>query len=107
MANSNEIFFSYAWDNQNEEGESREKIVNDLYETLKKENYNVVRDKTDLRYKGLISDFMRRIGKGNYIVVAISDKYLKSQYCMFELLEIFRKSNSDKDTFKEKIFPIV
>ncbi len=29
-----EIFFSYAWGDENEQGESREKIVNELYESL-------------------------------------------------------------------------
>ena len=45
---------------------------------MKKDGYNVVRDKEDVGYKGSISDFMRTIGRGDFIVVAISDKYLKS-----------------------------
>jgi hypothetical protein len=53
-----EIFFSYAWGDEKEIGESREKIVNSLYESLKNDGYKIVRDKIDLGYKGLISDFM-------------------------------------------------
>jgi pterin-4a-carbinolamine dehydratase len=74
------IYFSYAW------GDEREKIVDELCNTIKSEKkYEVVRDKENLEYKGLISDFMRGIGKGNIVVVVLSDKYLRSDYCMFEL----------------------
>ena len=101
-----EIFFSYAWGDPNEIG-GREKIVNDLYDALVAAGFTVIRDKNDLRYKGLISDLTQKIGRGKYIVVAISDKYLKSTYCMSELLEIYRRSNSDIDELLKKIFPIV
>ncbi len=107
MNSKPEIFFSYAWGDETESGSNREKIVNDLYESLKADGFNVIRDKNDLRYKGLISDLTSRIGRGKFIVVAISDKYLKSTYCMSELLEIYRRSNSDIDEMLKKIFPIV
>ena len=45
---------------------------------------------------------MKKIGAGKAVVVVISDKYLKSPYCMFELMEIYRNHN-----FTERIFPIV
>ncbi|MEO5998942.1 MAG: hypothetical protein ABIN89_19385 [Chitinophagaceae bacterium] len=45
---------------------------------------------------------MKRIGTGKAVVVVIGDRYLKSPYCMFELLEIYR--NRD---FIDRIFPIV
>ena len=107
MESKPEIFFSYAWGDQSASGMNREKIVNDLYESLKADGFNVVRDKNDLRYKGLISALTSRIGRGKFIVVAISDKYLKSTYCMSELLEIYRRSNSDINEMLQKIFPIV
>ncbi|MGZ5134020.1 MAG: toll/interleukin-1 receptor domain-containing protein [Flavitalea sp.] len=107
MESKPEIFFSYAWGDATESGSSREKIVNELYEALIADGFTVIRDKNDLRYKGLISDLTGRIGRGKFIVVAISDKYLKSTYCMSELLEIYRRSNSDIDEMLKKIFPIV
>lgn len=101
------IYFSYAWGDKNEGGESREKIVDDLYTSLINDGYNVVRDKVSLGYRGLISDFIKDIGRGACIVVVISDKYLRSPYCMYELLEIYRKSGSEISQMKENIFPIV
>jgi hypothetical protein len=107
MESKPEIYFSYAWGDETESGTSREKIVNDLYDALVAAGFTVIRDKNDLRYKGLISDLAQRMGRGKFIVVAISDKYLKSTYCMSELLEIYRRSNSDLNELLKKIFPIV
>ncbi|MFT5157371.1 MAG: hypothetical protein ACI9NN_002103 [Bacteroidia bacterium] len=76
------------------------------YTSLKDDGFNVVRDKVNLKYKGMISDFMHDIGEGRVIIVALSDKYLKSQFCMFELYEIYRNSKMDKDEFSKKLFPI-
>lgn len=106
MSSSPEIFFSYAWGDEQEQGGSREKIVNELYDSLIKDKYQVVRDKYNLEYKGFISDFMSQIGRGKCIIVAISQKYVKSPYCMFELYEIARNSNFDKIQFREKVIPL-
>ena len=50
----------------------------------------------------MIRDFMQQIGRGHAVIVVISDKYLKSPNCMFELVEITR----NKDFF-DRVFPIV
>jgi hypothetical protein len=102
-----EIFFSYAWDDEHQQSGSREKIVDELYQSLLKDGCRVVRDKDSLEYKGFISDFMGRLGRGKCIVVAVSRKYLKSPYCMFELYEIARNSNFDRQEFSKRVFPIM
>ena len=107
MNSNSEIFFSYAWEDEQEKGEGREKIVNELYKSLLDDNYDVVRDKYNLEYKGFITDFMARIGEGKCIIVAISRKYLKSPYCMFELYEIARNSKFDKTRFREIVIPVI
>jgi hypothetical protein len=91
-----EIFVSYAWGGENEE------IVNEIYNIFQQKGIKIIRDKIDLGYKGNIKEFMQKIGKGDAIIVVISDKYLKSENCMFELLEIHKS----KDIWK-RIFPIV
>jgi TIR domain len=93
------IFFSYAWDQD-------EALIMQLYNSLKKEGFNVVKDKENIGYKGVISKFMEEIGSADFVIVAISDKYLKSKFCMYELYEIFRNSGMNKDVFGRKIFPI-
>ena len=96
MGNNNHVFISYAW------GGESERIVNELDADLQAKGILVVRDKRDLGFKGMIREFMRQFGSGHAVIVVISDKYLKSPNCMFELVEIAR----NKD-FYDRIFPIV
>lgn len=102
LVTDEEIFLSYAWGDPSETGESREAIVDRLYETLSLRRLRVVRDKRDNGYRKIISDFMRRIGQGRLVVVVISDKYLRSPYCMYELLDVYQNG-----AFHERVFPIV
>lgn len=90
------IYISYAW---NSESES---IVESIEKEFQKKNVHIVRDKNNLKYKGSIKEFMEQIGRGKYVILIISNKYLKSENCMFELLQIFK--NQD---FYERIFPLV
>ena len=93
---SREVFISYAW------GGESENIVNEIDKAFEQKSITLIRDKRDLGFKGMITNFMEQIGAGKAIVVVISDKYLKSPYCMFELLEIYRNMK-----FAERIFPVV
>ncbi|MFN8303367.1 MAG: COR domain-containing protein [Saprospiraceae bacterium] len=102
------VYFSYAWGDEREKGESREKLVNDLYESLENEGFcHLKRDKKDAKYRSSLREFMGEIGRSDFIITVISDKYLKSPNCMYEMLQIFRKSGSETDGFREKIFPVI
>ena len=90
------VFISYAWGGESEE------IVNQMDQVLQQRGHTIIRDKRDLGYKGSISAFMERIGQGNCVIVVISDKYLRSPNCMFELVEI-----AEGKQFHDRIFPIV
>ncbi len=90
------VYISYAW------GGESERIVDELDADLQARGIAVVRDKRDLGYKGTIRDFMQQIGRGYAVIVVISDKYLRSANCMFELLEVAR--NADMHS---RIFPVV
>ncbi len=90
------VFISYAW-----KGESEE-IVNQIDRSLQERGIKIIRDKRDLPYKGSISEFMERLGRGACVIVVISDKYLRSPNCMFELVEI-----ADGKQFQDRIFPVV
>jgi hypothetical protein len=50
-----------------------------------------------------ISDFMRRLGEADRIFVVLSDRYLRSSFCMFELSEIWRNSRQDPAAFLERV----
>jgi len=63
--------------------------------------WRVVRDSRDLHYRDSIRDFMKRIGTGWCVVAVFSDKYFRSQYCMYELCEIARQED-----FMQRLFPL-
>ncbi|MDI1322252.1 MAG: toll/interleukin-1 receptor domain-containing protein [Algoriphagus sp.] len=91
-----QVFISYAW------GGESEVVANEIEAELIAKSIHLVRDKADLGFKGLIREFMEKIGQGNLVVLIISDKYLKSKNCMFELLEVEKKGE-----FYGRVFPVV
>jgi internalin A len=81
-----EIFVSYAWgDNSSDDARKRGEIVDRLCETLDKDGWNTIRDTKGLQHGELISGFMKRIARADQLIVVLSDKYLRSRYCMTEL----------------------
>jgi internalin A len=96
------VYLSYAWGDVRATPAGERAMVDRLYDVLVADGYTVKRDTMDLGYKGLISVFMRELGRGDCVVVLISDAYLRSLFCMFELLEIYRHHE-----FRERICPIV
>lgn len=90
------VFISYAW------GGDSEEFVNRLDHAFQEKGITIIRDKRDLGYKGLIKEFMEQIGRGKCVIAVISDKYLKSPNCMFELVQVAKNGE-----FHNRIFPIV
>jgi formylglycine-generating enzyme required for sulfatase activity len=81
---------------------SSEDIVNRIAESLKSHDYDVRRDTNNIPYTAPISSFMKEIGRGHCVIVVISDKYLRSPYCMYELLEVYRNKG-----FHQRVCPVV
>jgi len=46
--------------------------------------------------------FIKDIGKGDRVFVILSDKCLKSPFCMFELFENWRNSRQDEEEFLKR-----
>jgi outer membrane protein assembly factor BamD (BamD/ComL family) len=101
--NKPEIFISYAYEDASSLGQRKKEIFEKVYNTLKLKDFNVIADRNGgVNYKDSIREFMQRIGRGKYVIVIISDKYLKSKYCMYEVLELLKYPD-----FKKRIFPII
>jgi internalin A len=102
-----EIFISYAWgDDSSEEARQRTEVVNRLCGTLELAGWNILRDKTVMRPGDLISGFMKRIGFADHVIVVLSDKYLRSPYCMTELYFVYQRSLGGKEDFLSQIIPL-
>ena len=100
-----EIYISYAWRDREKDPQpdDREGIVDALCDAFQKEkNWQIRRDKTTLGYRDSIETFMRAIGAGKYVVMVVSDKYLRSEYCMFEAVRVLAH-----EQFEQRVFPIV
>jgi internalin A len=99
-----EWYVSYAWgDDHTPEGRAREKIVDQLCDAAAAQGYQILRDKNVLGLGDSISAFMRRIGTGDRVFVILSDKYLRSPFCMFELSEIWRTSKQEGKAFLDRV----
>jgi len=62
----------------------------------------VTRYTRDVEYRDSFKEFMKRVKEHDYVIMLISDSFLKSQACMFEVSEIL----TDLE-FKKKLMPIV
>jgi internalin A len=100
-----EYYVSYAWGDDTTEGKEREAIVDRLCSEAEARGKRIIRDKTAMKIGDRISTFMDRIGKGvvnGRVCIVLSDKYLKSPYCMHELFDVWRKCREDPDTFIDR-----
>ena len=93
---SPEVFVSYAWT------EASKALVDKLQQAFANSGTRLIRERDELHYKDSIRDFMQRLGQGQCVVVVISESYLKSDNCMFELIEIAKAQN-----LRDRIFPII
>lgn len=91
-----EIFISFKC------GTDSDKIADQIGQVLQNQGVSVRRDCKDLEYKDSIHDFMVELGRGKYVIAVIDDAYLKSENCMFELVEMLAYGN-----FLNRIFPIL
>jgi internalin A len=103
-----QVFVSYGWGDATPEGRAREHLVNDLCATMKDEHcIEIIRDKTHMEVGDRISKFMDRIAEGDSIIAVISDKYLRSPYCMYELFRIYRNCADHPERFLKRVIPLI
>jgi internalin A len=90
-------YVSYSWnDNINA---TREAEVDKLCAEATARGIKIIRDKTDMRYGDRISKFMDRLGRGDRVFIFLSDKYLRSPYCMHELFDVWRNCREEDSEF--------
>lgn len=78
---------------------NREFVVDQIEKKLHAAGVTVFRDKKEMTYGDSIDSFMTRIGTGKAVIRVVSDKYLKSRYCMDEALRIRRYADNEKRVF--------
>jgi internalin A len=104
-----EVFISYAWGDDSPEGKERQRIVDRLVDALRKhpEQIAVRIDRDEMRPGDLISAFMNSLDAADRVIVVISAKYLRSEYCMYELFKVYQNCRNNAEDFQRRIIPIV
>ncbi|MFZ1257001.1 MAG: toll/interleukin-1 receptor domain-containing protein [Saprospiraceae bacterium] len=90
------VFISHAWE------EASDKVVDALTIRFKQKQIPFIIDKSHLDYRGSIQDFMLQLGKAEWVIIILSNKYLRSEFCMFELIQIYKN-----ERLTDRIYPIV
>lgn len=60
------------------------------------------RDIREIDYKGSIKEYMKQVRETDFVLLIISDEFLKSSNAMFEVLELIKDDN-----YKKRILPIL
>jgi len=104
-----EIYVSYAWgEDSTEPGRKREEIVNRLCAAVEGSGRVIGRDKDRMRGGDSIERFAQEISKAKRIVAVISEKSLRSEFCMaHELFRAFRRCDYQRAEFQEKVIALV
>ena len=90
------VYVSYAW------GGESDALVDTFVQQLP-ESFTLIRDKTAMRPGDWIPTFMRHIGRGDHVLVVLSEKYLQSVYCMRELLYLYQTSLGERADFLDRV----
>ena len=88
------IFLSYSWANKH--------IADIIDDDFKKIGVYVQRDIRDVIYRGNLEEYMQRAAKSDFVLMILSDEYLKSINCMYEVIEVLNTHELDK-----KVLPVL
>ena len=88
------IFLSYSWKNV--------LVADEIDNDFKSIGITFRRDVRDAPYRTSIKEFMQQVGKTDFVLMIISDEYLRSENCMHEVTELLNTHE-----FSKRILPIV
>jgi internalin A len=88
---------SYAW------SEDSRRVVDNLCKIAEGRGVHILRDLDDFGMGENLSKFMTSLAEQDRVFVILSDKYLRSEYCMFELKEVWRFCQQDREKFRQRV----
>lgn len=89
-----EVFISHNW--------AEKDVAEKIYSHLTQVGIKVRMDNHELKYKDSLKDFMETIRDCDFAILLISEKYLQSRNCLYEVLHL-----SKEKKFHEKALPII
>jgi internalin A len=98
------VFVSYAWDKETSTVEYA-RIVDELEREIQNLGIvTLVRDRNENRKGASLRQFMDQIQTCDFAIVVLSDKYLTSWYCMYELMRLYQSFESSSRFEKDVVF---
>lgn len=95
------VAVSYSWNE--EKATTNHRAVARFCKELEKAGIAYVRDTDSVRLGDSLSQFMRQVGTANYLCVFLSDGYLKSRNCMYELLVAWQYNRDNPEEFAKRV----
>jgi hypothetical protein len=102
-----EVFISYAWEDETPAGQVRGRTVEGLVRALETHGFRSVLDRDVLQPGRRISTFMRSFTRADLVVAVISEKYLFSLYCLYEIYKIWQKCRCEVESLAQVVVSIV
>lgn len=94
IINSCTIFLSYSWKD--------EALADEIEYAYKSTNIKIIRDKNSIEHWESIRTYMESINSTDYVIILVSDSFLKSINCMYEINELLKSTD-----YQNRIFPLV
>ncbi|MEM9673896.1 MAG: TIR domain-containing protein [Bacteroidota bacterium] len=87
------IFISYSTKNS--------RVANDIDQELLAYGYDLLKDTREINYKDSIWEYIKKVRNVDFVLLILSNDFLQSPYCMFEVLEFLKDEN-----YKERVLPV-
>ena len=92
------VFISYTW---------KDAAIADQIESSISDYATIHRDSHDLQPGDSLSAFMKTIRKQDFVILLVSDDYLKRRNCMYEVLQLLKDYDEHDQSFWEKVIMYV
>jgi internalin A len=94
---------SYAWGDDTVEGKARQDRVDALCLEARDRGLRILRDTTDAGLGDSLTEFMAKLAEGRRVFIILSDKYLRSPNCTYELFLIWKNCRMDDAEFMKRV----
>lgn len=95
------VAVSYAW--KEEDAGPHAGAVEEIVSDLRSRGVDVLRDTDRIKHGESLSRFMKDVGSSEALCVFLSDAYLKSPNCMYELLIAWQRTRDDPESFRKRV----
>ncbi len=101
MSAKPQVAVSYSWKEEREGANTG--AVERFCTSLRQKDVEVIRDKDRVKHGECLSKFMREVGASPYLCVFLSDAYLKSPNCMYELVVAWQYNKDNPEAFGKRV----